>query len=445
MIDIQALVAQLRAKQVHTRIGEWSLAWEFARGTYHPADGEITPLLAGDEHARDWQRLSRLVKAVGERALHLKTTAAVGSVSWGDPTQRGAVTDAAFSTAKTQNDEAVSRLRLAANAHRLAEQWLVDGLIAVHAYRNARDEPRLARLTGYLEPYLSWDDMDELEGLYQTKFRLNAHGHKKWWVRIYDWTGETTTIREWHDLNDPLEFSRRESATLEGVQRPIVRIGPTTEEGLVISRFLSSLSLMRGVMATDLRLERVEEFASYPVPVVIGDAELSVISPAVPIRIHDNGDFKFVDPGGLVALRARLQEKLSRFELEMNLPSGSFGASQSGESIREMNLVFFQDAQSDANLLSEFLTEALASYAEVADDVTPVPVSVTENLAYIRDRIMDSTLRLLTANVIPFAVAVREIQRFVPTFSEAEMHQFVQEQTARITPADFRRLAEGAV
>lgn len=439
MIEIPQLVALLRAKAIQTRIAEAEEAWEWARGVYSPAAGTITPSLAGPEHAADYERLVRLVKSVGERALHIKVSAAVGNVTWGDDTPAEGEDPAAFAARKAQLDDQMVPLRLEENARKIAEQWNVDGIIAAHAYLSRQtNQPRLARLTGYLEPYLNPRDMDEVQGLYQAKSALDGHGQTRWWVRVYDWTdtpGGLCTIREWRDLRSPVELGRPPDEETPGAQRPAVRVGPATPEGLIMSRFLTAIPLMRAVMATEMALERGRELAAWPIPVFKNAVEVSVVSPAVPVQVADDGDFYFAQPGNLDQLQARLDDRLRRFGQDMNLPAVQIGANRSGESIREEALAFYNDARGDAALLSDFLTEAVERYAEVSD-VEPVPVGVSPNMEYIREQIIQSVVLLVDKGLLPRAVAMREVQPFFPTFSDDELQKAIDAAESFVTPED---------
>lgn len=442
MIEISQLVALLRAKSVETRIQESQEAWEWARGVYVPPAGVLTPRLTGPEHTEDYARISRLVKSVGERALNIKTTAAVGNVTWGDDTPSGNEDAEAFKRRKAELDDTLRPLRLEENARKLAEQWNVDGVMAVHAYLDREtNRPKLSRLTGYLEPYLHPRNMDEVQGLYQAKSRLTSQGHTRWWVRVYDWSdsGETCVIREWRDLMNPTALATTPDDEFTGAQIPAVRIGPTTQDGLVMSRFLASLPLMRAVMAVELSLERARELAAWPIPVFKNATEVTVVSPAVPVQVSEDGDFFFAEPGNLDALQQRLDDRLRRFTQDMCLPSAIVGANRSGESLREESLAFYNDARSDAAVLSELLTEGLERYATIADGVKAVPVGVSPNMEYIREQMLAGVALMLDKGLLPRPVAMREIQPFFPTFSDDELQRAIKEAKAFVTPEDALR------
>ncbi len=423
MIDLRELCARLLQHAVITRIAEHEEAWEWAQGVYEPPAGAFTPPPSSSpESLAAWERAKKRVRAYGPRIISTLVNAAVGDVNWGGESDK--------------LDELLDLAGLERLARDLARDYYVSGVAAAYAYVSEGEErPTIGRLGGYIEPYVHPMDADRVTGLYQAKSYLSQDG-RRWWVRVWDL--EDNEVREWRELMDPTELGRPPDAVLSGLT-PRFAFYDRLPDGLPTSPFYWAIPMMRDLMASELFLARIEEYAAYPLPVFGGQTEPQEIAPGLPVQ----GEFAWAQPGSLAELRAQREVKLERLRDGLALPGGFLGNdSPSGEALREANQRFFQQATATAKALSGLLTDLAADLARLAG-FEPVPVVVLPNRDYIREQTMDAVMRLYQAGVIPLEVAAREIQPFFGTWSDEELNAWLEEQKRVVTPEAALRLLGG--
>lgn len=430
------LLARLTLEGVSLRMSERELAWDFATGTFEPPEGELAPRPKSVARREAWLRQLKQVQSQGPRVMSAKLNAALGDVSWGKPEAAGD---------EWRLDARLEALRIGALARECLKSYLVDGIAAVIAHRPEPEaRTRITRLGGYLEPYFDRFDRDRITGLYQcwTVRERNRLTHT---VRVYDFEDpEAAVIREWRQLPNPTALGRAPDAVTERAPVPRFVVYDRTHEGLVVSPMLQAVNLFRALLATELRLVAVEEFA---VPMLkatgkwdkTGTGAYPELAPQSVWTGEAGAELEFLHLANHLA-ELRAQRDMRREELRefLGLPGGALGNdSPSGEAIREANIRMNQNADADAEAIASLLTEAVADLC-AEEGLEPVPVSVTKNRAYDAPETMRSILEAQAAGLIPFEVAARELQPFFRTYSDAELRRFVAEQTARLTPQDLQ-------
>ena len=423
MIDFRELIVRLQIHAVATRIEEeYAEAWEIAQGLYEPDQGFITPRpSSAPESLEAWNRALRRVRAHGPRVLATLVNAAVGDVNWGGQSKK--------------LDELIDEQGLLRLARQMARDYYVGGVAAGYAYQPEKSPPRIGRITGYIEPYTSPMDADVVTGLYQAKQVITQSG-TRYWVRVWDL--EDGQVREWRELFNPTDLAKPPDRVLEGLT-PRFAFYDLTPEGLAWSPFYWAIPLFRDLLATELYLARVEELTAYPIPRFGADTEPQQIAPGLPVQ----GEFEWVTPGSLAELREQRSVKLERLRDAMALPGGFLGNdSPSGEALREANIRFYQEAQATAKALSTLLTDLVADLAKIVG-AEPVEVVVLPNRDYIREQVVSNAVLLYEKGLIPLAVAAREVQPFVPTWSDEELNQWLEANKDVVTPGDVARLLGG--
>ncbi len=422
MIDVRELAARLQLHAVATRIAEHEEAWEMAQGLFEPAPGFLTPPLGPSPESREaWARALRRVRAYGPRVVSTLVNAAVGDVNWGGQSKR--------------LDEAIGEQGLIRLVRNLARDYYVAGVAAGYAYQPETGPPRIGRLTGYIEPYTHPMDADVVTGLYQAKTVTTRRGIR-YWVRV--WDIEDGQVREWRELQTPTDLGYPPDRVLEGLT-PRFAFYDLTPEGLPWSPFFWAVPMLRDLMASELFLARVEEYAAYPVPRFGPETEVQQIAPGLPVQ----GEFEWSAPGSLAELREQRAVKLERLRDAMALPGGFLGNdSPSGEALKEANRRFYQEAKSTARVLSELLTDLVADLAALVG-AEPVEVVVLPNRDYIRDQVIQGVLVLYEKGVIPLAVAAREVQPYLPTWSDEELNRWLEANKDVVTPDVLARVLGG--
>ena len=401
-----------------------------AYGKWRARNGEITPLLAGTaEYIEDYERLSSLVTSSAPSVLKAKRSAAVGEVTWGDELD---------STANKQSNERIEELDLQTLANELCDAWTVERIAAVHAYTDAEGVARLTKLGGYLEPLYN-ADIDEYDGLYQCQM-LSKGGGYYYRVNIYDWS-ETLApfclLRQWDELHAPDALGNRpdrvlgENAESGFVLRPALATGSRDVEGLVQSPMLMALPQFKSIMATEMRLERLEEFFAYPILAGKGVINPGIAAPNSFWELEESGDLIALQFNeSFEALQNRLDSKHKRIARDLSLPSYVLsGANRSAKSIMEENISFYNEAKSDAATLSSLLTEALELYSMMPNaNLTPVPVAVLPNLSYMVETLVQGALAAVKEGVLPKWAAFREIEgALLHTLSTEEVAEVMEE------------------
>jgi hypothetical protein len=420
-VPLEIVRAQLQA--VGERLRETELAWDIALGLYRPSPGDITPMPTSEAGLETFERAVRRIGSYGPRVLTTILNAAVGDVNWGGDSRR--------------LDRYLSLQSLYSLARALAGDYLVAGVAAGYVYSPDGERLRIGRIRGYVQAYLDPDDSDRVFGLYQVAWGIEATPQPTPVYRVRVWDLETREALVWDRLNDPTALARFPDRVVSGVL-PRFRFY-VMEDGVPLSPFIQNIPLFLDLIASDLYLARVEELAAYPIPVFDRETKPQYIGPGLPIQ----GEFRWERPGDLGELRAQRQVKLERLRDAFALPSSFLGNdSPSGEALREANVRFYQQVQSIAAVLSELLTELVADYAWAIGE-EPVPVVVSPNqIGKDAEKLQTITL-LYEKGLIPLRVAARELQPFLPTWSDAELEEWVRHQEGIATPQVVARLLGG--
>lgn len=445
---------RLSSQKITTRIMVLEDAWAHADGTFTPDAGSITPALTHPDQEDDWIRQRQQVATPGREALTTRVNATVGDITWTSVDAAGTDTAPAETASGTPDQQEVilRSLMLQDLAKRLTREWIVQGIIATLPYRRDTDPPetppRIGRVTGYIQP-LYEDDLDQPVGLFQVK-RIPWQDGSPYWVRVYDWSeslpGECV-LHQWEGLREPHGIETPPTAAPQIVIRPVVTMLDPTNDGVIISDWVAAIPKMLGVMSTELHLTRNEEFSGHPIPVFDNASDVPVISPSVPVRVQPGGSFQFAQPGNLDPLRERLNDKRQDLGRALHLPSHTVGAStRSGESIREENITFFNQAQSDAHVISQHLTEVTHALAAAGHPVDPHEVTVIPNREYIQQVIIQTTLEALRAGAIPVEAAAREIEPFLYVWTRSDLDAWLETRAAGIgSPEDIAQALNEAL
>lgn len=447
------------AGAIEERYREHTDAWKHAESKYEPYPGEITPQLINEYQIQDWARATRKIASPGASVLSDRAGIAIGSVSWNLIENENEPFETLEGEDRQERDDRIiESLELPQLARRLVREWIVRGVMASLPYQLPHEKtPRIGRVTGYLEPLFDPDNLDMLVGLLQIKKIPGKTGHSfmrngSYWIRIYDWSYEALeeakikdaekesrcVLTEWVDIANlkaakPGKASRLQEVTL----RPVVTHLDPNDEGEICSDFMLAVPFMRGVLASDIGLERGEELAGYPIPVFENAGRVDAVSAAIPIEVQPGGKFYWAEPGNLDVLEKRLEGKRSNLARVMSLPAHKVGAQvRSAETIREENVKFFNKAQEDATEIAEHLTRLLASLSAVGLPLSPHDVVVAPNRDYIRESIIGLALEALKVGAIPVEAAAKEIQPFFLNWKKEDMDDWLTTRELAGTPEE---------
>jgi hypothetical protein len=406
--------------------------WDMASGTWNPAPGDVGPPPRTDEASQAYQRLIRLVYPVGPQVLRTRLAGVISDVTWSDAGRGGKQLDRRL--------EALDLYDLAAGGF---TQMFVAGLTAYSVVRRGGDVT-VARLGGYLEPLLDPDDVEVVTGLLQAWQTNDERRTRPWRVRIYDF--QDRVLREWIDLVDPKDaFSRPPTSETAVGYMPHIAIAYRGADGLPVSEMRQGVNLLRANYAIQLRIHRVAELHGYPVPVVVGQAEIPRDwGPGQVLAFPTGqGEFRYVYPDALAGLYELLRQNLESIREFFSLPGGSLGTqTPSGEALKEANRKFVQVSNYYAQKLSHVLSAAVRDYAR-AIGTDPVAVEVIPHDMGRSGEILNQVVNLYREGIIPLSVAARVAQSHVPGWSDEELREWVERQEGLATPEVVARLLGG--
>jgi hypothetical protein len=429
-------IPQLRMRDalaIASRAQQEATLWDMAAGTWVPAPGDVGPPPRSDEASAAYQRLIRLVYPVGPQVVRTRLAGTISDVTWSDAGRGG-----------KQLDQRLQQLDLYDLASGGFMQMFITGLTAYSVVRRG-DEVTVARLGGYLEPLLDPDDVEVVTGLLQAwQTNDERRAGRPWRVRIYDY--QDGVLREWVDLTDPeMAFSRPPTSETAVGYMPHIAIAYRGADGLPLSEMRQGVNLLRANYAIQLRIHRVAELHGYPVPVVVGQAEIPRDwGPGQVLAFPTGqGEFRYVFPEALTGLYELLRQNLESIREFFSLPGGSLGTqTPSGEALREANRKYVQICNYYARKLSTALSAAARDYAR-AIGADPVDVEVIPHDMGRSGEVLSQVVNLYREGIIPLSVAARVAQSHVPGWSDEELREWVESQRGLATPEVVARLLGG--
>jgi len=428
-------VAQQRMREalnIAGRAQQEATLWDMASGTWSPPPGDVGPPPRSDEASVAYQRLIRLVYPIGPQVLRTRLFGAISDVTWSDAGRGG-----------KRLDQRLQQLDLYDLAAGGFVQMFVTGLTAYSVVRRG-DDVAVARLGGYLEPLLDPDDVEVVTGLLQAWQTNDERRTRPWRVRIYDF--QDRVLREWLDLERPEDaFSRPPASETAVGYMPHIAIAYRGADGLPVSEMRQGVNLIRANYAIQLRIHRVAELHGYPVPVVIGQAEVPRDwGPGQVLAFPTGqGKFEYVYPDALAGLYELLRQNLESAREFFSLPGGSLGTqTPSGEALKEANRKYVQANNYYARKLSHALSAAVRDYAR-AIGTDPVDVEVIPHDMGRSGEMLSQVVNLYREGIIPLSVAARVAQSHVPGWSDDELREWVERQEGLATPEVVARLLGG--
>ena len=406
MVAVETIRESLSGAAVrYERYGE---VIEWTVGELSEVPAYLLPPPEGEAGQKALTRLGRRAISSGPRCLQHIRDGVLGNVNWGG-----------------QDDELDAGLEdvdLDVLAERLFERAATSGfMVGVVAIPEDEGDnaPTIRRLGGYVEPITDPYDYDVVRAIAQI-----THAGNKWRVRVYD--VNEPILREWTNLSSLGDI--KEDAEPQAIPYPPrYRVLQAGANGLPVGDLGRALPLIQSEWASQVRGDRAEEATGFPQGVLKGEVLSGVDKrgPTSIIEVSDGGDFKFVLPGDLGPMHTHHQMKLRRLQEELRLPSGSLGTqTPSGEALREAASKFVQMVTRYAGALAGLLTELVEDYAD-AISARATPVSVDINREYEKGLKIEGIINLFEHDLIPHAVAVREVHPFVPTMTSAEVEAFL--------------------
>jgi hypothetical protein len=395
-----------------------TLEWLTSTFTTQPTD--LVPKPEGEEGSTALARLVRMVNSLGPRVAKIKRDGTIGDITWGGESN--------------QVDDAIRALDLDDFTGRLFDRAFALGIAGVVPLDD--DGPRLARLGGHVETILDPFDVDVTLGLLQVQVEKRSQATVSYRMRVWDLTEPETMLREWITTSP---------TRLDGDGKPVPAPTPhwivtaTAPDGRPIGEFQQSLPSIKSEWATQLRGDRVEESTAFPQAVIKGEVpDAEKRGPTRIIEVSEGGDYKYVIPGDLTGMHNHHDRKLERIRDDLSLPGGALGGqTPSGEALREANQKFIASCRNYARLLTRLLTGAVGDYLALLG-LPPVPISVDVNREFEKAERVRFIIDLYREQLIEFGAAVRSVSVYVPTWSDAEVEEFITQQTRVVTPDELR-------
>jgi hypothetical protein len=371
-------------------------------------------------------RLAKMAQSIGPRIVQTIKFGTIGNVNWG-----GEATDV---------DPMLETLDLEQLADDLLEAGLYSGLFEGIVRRTDTDELVIEPLLGFTEPIRDKENPTQDIGFVHA-WLDSSSDTPKWIVRVYDF--ETNALYEERGLSEPHKFKLENANVIE----------PTLEfpDGAPLPRFVQVdkgrnnqplghiaklLPLIRSDWASQVRGDRAEEATAFPQLVTKGQVRRSdgQRSPSHVIKVEEDGDAHFLEPGNLGQIHAHHDRKLQRVREDGFMPGGFLGSQvPSGEALREANAKYIAFCKFLAKRLSRLLTQLVQDYARAMSLETKVSVSVQVNREFEMQAEIDRVITLLDARLVDFAAAVRAISVYVPNWSSEEVEEFIlREQAIRL-------------
>lgn len=432
MIDTALLRDQ--ALGLTTRYKDYVTAQEWLLGKLEQIPAHLLPPTEGSEGENALRRLGAQVNSIGPRVLGVKRNGAIGDITWGGD--------------DTRTDELLRDANLQEMAERLFERLFGYGIAAAAAIDDAERGPTLARLGGYVETILDPFDIDVVLGLFQVQAERLERGITRYRVRVWDWSESDdglAIVREWDDVRDPSVLTG-DGETSDDVFRPHWHVMGVAPNGKPWGEFQQALPTVFAEWASQVRGDRAEESTAFPLMKIKGEVVgADKRGPSRVVEVDLNGDVAYLLPGDLTQMHAHHDRKLERLREDLSLPGGALGATTpSGEALREANQKFIASSRAYANALSAILTGASRDYLSLLGITSDVQVSVDINREFEKNERVRFVIDLYREGLVPIDAAVRSVSAYMPTWSDAEVEEFIAQQSARVTPDMLRAALAGA-
>jgi hypothetical protein len=426
---IDQLVKRARLQRVSNRASDLDNLRDMLDGSFVPANGDFLPVfqLGSSRHAA-FLRAVKIVSPtvpvfIGKGLAGLD----FGNTTWSDAESNG---DQVNDLLKAQN--------LPKLARDLATEYRLTGACAAMASTPTIDgsagEPTITVLKGVNIPYPDIRDPNRITAWYRAIQFVDEtqRGQLRWWVEVYEFTGDTTIHRVWHSLDEPTDLGMSPDDEFTSIARPRFALYGLQPDGLPQSPVLSNLGRVLGLYATELRLATSEELAAVPMLLTKGEADVEQVGPAEVIAVDADGDASWLDPGSLGELREQVFLKRDALREAFNLPGGSLGGqTPSGEALSEANRGFMQETRSTADAVSGVLTEVVHDFLAL-HNLPPVDVQVPIDRAYTTASLLEVVEKGVDLGAVPDSVAARMFQQFLGSaYSDEELEEFLEEKRER--------------
>jgi len=446
MINIAELVKRHQLASLQDRIQENDDALDLIRGLYVPPEGDLLPITVNTNRRRALDRAIRQMQSLGPRVIETKANAIIGDITW--------------SSEGDNTDELLGAVHLRKLANDLLTAYVTTGVAGGYVYTLEDGTPRITRLGGYVEPYVDPEDVDRVLGLFQAwqvvredtrpgSFSRSFDDYRsvkfvgKWSARVYDWSESAdgvTRMLQWNDLTLPYAIGRDPDETIEDLPRPRFIVRNMSQEGLPVGEIVAAMPQFKALWATEARMALSEELAAFPMLKAIGDVDTEdlTVGASEVIVGAAGAQVEWMQPGNLQELREQRQLRLDRLASDLMLPA-SVATTQavSADSMRERNIQFRQNTENYARDLSLLLTDLVGTDFVTAAGGIPAEISVMPTLAYDEASRVTSIISLYREGLLPLAVAASAIPPFFPTWTDADLNDWVAQQTAVVSVADF--------
>lgn len=372
------------------------------------------------------KRIAGMTQSLGPRIVGIKKYLTLGDINWGGKDE--------------DLDERLRALDLEELADQALEQGLYAGMLA-GIVRKPRigetDEgeplagaPVIELLTGHTEPLFDAESPSRVAGIFQAWLPLDAR-EKGWRVRIYDFDQQTMT--EWRKLTEPYQVGGRPFEVVLNAPMPRYQILRRGRGNMPLGDLELALPLLKSDWSSQVRGDRAEENTAFAQLVISGMVEAGddERSPANVILVEEGGSAQYLVPGDLSQIHEHHDRKIDRLRRDMNLPGGVLsGSNISGEALREDNAHAIADAKHKAQKTGRFLTDLTGDYAEELGKARDAAGEVTVgiNKEFEAATAIERTVMLYDKGLLPHDAAVRAVSVYVPTWSDEEVEEYIEQQ-----------------
>lgn len=432
MIDLQTTYMRAYLENAVTRVTTAATTLEWAHGEQTLIRDHIAPPLPTDPTAKslanaDWARYKRQLQTLGPRILKTKRSGAIGDVNWGGDNTDGI-------------DEKLETIDLRHLARTAFDPLCTNGVAAAWAFTDEdTGEARIQALGGYLEPIYREDDpAGDVIGLYQvtqdpSTFKIRYR------VRVYDLM--EANIREWRDLTNPTNLGNVPTDVWENTSIPRVAVYATTQDGYPIGELRQALNLLRGEVATQLRILRVSDAHAWPILYQTGGWETvqEIGANTIMVSPEPGATAGRIEPSDLTTLFTLHDRVMERLRADLSLPVNSIATGNwpSGEALQQANVAYLTSSRDYALMLSDLLTDVVADYAELEGISDPPPVSVSTNREQMRSVIATQVREDYKAGVVSLRMAVTALHPYYPSTSNEEIEEFIEREETPLTASPF--------